>query len=354
MNCIENDMIHVSGLCDPNGFDLASPNNSWTEISVPETLTIPEQKPDIEQINSVNASVEIFRKKVIVTPNSDGENEEGKILTGRKLIIEGNLCQAIEYTALEEKQSVHTAHFKIPFSAFIVLKDLYDFSTVTDIDPLDLDFDVKACVEDVFIQGFNTRQIFKNVTLFLQAVPRVIPECEDEDCECEEDQILTKGVCSVDKLVGMLGTDEDTWTEIFIPEFLNVPCQKPEIEQLLSVSSRVMLLSQKVVKTPGAFDSTGVPVDNKEGTKLTNRKLIIEGILRQKVIYTADVPEQSVHSTHFDVPFSAFIVLPKDTLLSSKFKIEPCIEDIFACKLDKKLIFKNITLFIKATQITCV
>ncbi|MCT4605599.1 MAG: DUF3794 domain-containing protein [Marinisporobacter sp.] len=172
--CTNKSFIDVIGLCDPSVFDLAT-YPYWTQISIPESLILPEQKPDIEQINSVNISVEILRKKVIVTPNSDGvENQEGKLLTGRKLIVEGQLCQTINYTAAVPEQSVHSAHFVVPFSAFIVLAD-----PISGTDPLDLNFDVNACVEDVFILNVCPRQIFKNVTLFLQAVPAAMTECPD-------------------------------------------------------------------------------------------------------------------------------------------------------------------------------
>ncbi|WP_416176466.1 hypothetical protein [Clostridium sp.] len=106
-------IIDINGICDPTTIDLTT-YPYWTQISIPETLVVPEQKPDIEEINSINASVEIVRTKVIVTPTSDGENIEGKILTGRKLIIEGNVVQSVSYTALEPEQSVHSAHFAVP------------------------------------------------------------------------------------------------------------------------------------------------------------------------------------------------------------------------------------------------
>ena len=51
---------------------------------------------------------------------------------------------------------------------------------------------------------------------------------------------------------------------------------------------------------------------SREGQILTGWKLIIEGVLDHKIEYVADLPEQSVHSAHFRVPFSTFIILPED------------------------------------------
>ncbi|MBF8984559.1 DUF3794 domain-containing protein [Lutibacter sp. B2] len=184
----------------------------------------------------------------------------------------------------------------------------------------------------------------------------------DDGCGCEEDQLIDiRGVCTRAQIEAItIGADpDDTWTQIFIPEVLCIPTQKPDVEQILTLTSRVDIISQRVVKTPivGTIvpgpPPVFVPDPNYEGTFLTGRKLVIEGILRQKIIYTADVPEQSVHSAHFDVPFSAFIILPWDAPLFTKYKIEPCIEDIFVCRVSKRQVFKNVTIFIKATPNTC-
>lgn len=181
----------------------------------------------------------------------------------------------------------------------------------------------------------------------------------DEGCGCEEEQLIDiRGVCTRAQIEAITigASPDDTWTQIFIPEVLCIPKQKPDVEQILTLTSRVDIISQRVVRTPQVDDggSPAVLVPNYEGTFLTGRKLIIEGILRQKIIYTADVEEQSVHAAHFDVPFSAFIILPVDTPRFTKYKIEPCIEDIFVCSVSKRQVFKNVTIFIKATPSTCV
>jgi hypothetical protein len=177
--CVENEIIDINGLCDPKSLDLDK-HPFWTQISIPETLIVPEQKPDIEQINSVNVSVEIVRQKVIVTPKSGCANEEGKIVTGRKLIVEGKVNQAVTYTARVPDQAVHTVHLGMPFSAFIVIPECIKIQDVN-VPTLDLTFQVNACIEDVFIKSFNDREIFKNVTLLLQAVPGKTADCP-EDC----------------------------------------------------------------------------------------------------------------------------------------------------------------------------
>ncbi len=134
-----------------------------------------------------------------------------------------------------------------------------------------------------------------------------------------------------------------------VPEVLCIPPQKPDIEQLISISSQAEIISQRVVITPikPRDHYPDRPAQNQEGTMLTGRKLIIEGVLRQKIVYAA-LPDQSVHSVNLDVPFSTFIILAPHDQLTRQFKIDHCIEDIFVTDITPRKIFKNVTLVIRA------
>ena len=154
-------------------------------------------------------------------------------------------------------------------------------------------------------------------------------------------------------------TDTDKWTEFYLPEIVDIPIVKPDIEGIVEIHSQIEIISQRVIKTPvvnGYAGSNGVYIQgenipNSECTNLTGRKLIIEGLLKQKIIYTAAVDEQSIHSASFVIPFSTFIIIEKDTPLSQKFRITPYVEDIFAYRLSERSVFKNTTIFIKASRI---
>ncbi|MBP2637382.1 MAG: hypothetical protein H6Q72_3289 [Firmicutes bacterium] len=178
---MDSSLINIAGICDVSTIELHD-NDSWTEISIPENLILPREKPDIEQIISANVGAKIVRTKVIVTPSTEkAPNFENKILTGRKLIIEGVLCQSITYTADFPNQPVHSAHFVVPFSAFIVIPKyvrIVNECTCSDkkIDSLYINYQVNPCVEDVFVQEVGKRRVFKNVLLFLQAVPTTMDE----------------------------------------------------------------------------------------------------------------------------------------------------------------------------------
>ena len=179
VSCSKKDTVDVTGLCTPGDItEVISKNPYWMQMYIPETLQIPDAKPDAEEIDSVNISVNILRKKVVKTPisttDSNGNlipNLEGKISTGRKLIIEGELCQRVDYTALNEVQSMHSAHFYVPFSAYIVVPKEIEFADKTSVDSLDLDYQVDACIEDLTIKMLDERTILKQVTLLLYATP---------------------------------------------------------------------------------------------------------------------------------------------------------------------------------------
>lgn len=130
-----------------------------------------------------------------------------------------------------------------------------------------------------------------------------------------------------------------------VMETVCLPHAKPDIEQIVKVMAEVVITNTHVIRTPVAT--------SEEGQILTGRKLIVEGIVRQKVEYVADCPEQAVHAAHFDVPFSTFIVLPplddeNGMCTHNHFTVTPYIEDIFAQQVSKRCIFKNITILLVA------
>lgn len=174
------------------------------------------------------------------------------------------------------------------------------------------------------------------------------------------DTINTTGVYPAKKLESLLLSNTDNkWVQLYVPEVVDIPTQKPDVEGIVSINSCVQIISQRIVKTPvvkGYVNSSGATIlgqniTNAEGTKLTGRKLIITGLIKQKIIYTALVADQSLHSASYSIPFSTYIIIDKDTPLSQPFRVIPYIEDIWSIPLSTRSIFKNTTLFIKATPI---
>lgn len=160
MSSIVKNLIEYAGITDSSQLPTLNPAGAaFKQLTVEENLTIPNAKPDIEQIVRIMAEAVITSTLIIKTPA--GTSLEGQILTGWKLIIEGVLNQKIEYVADVPTQPVHAAHFKIPFSTFIVLPADFTKDKLVTVIPY---------IEDIYAKQVDKRHIFKNVTLLLQAV----------------------------------------------------------------------------------------------------------------------------------------------------------------------------------------
>lgn len=159
-SCVDIDITGIGNAADFN----INASAFWTQTSIQESLFIPSVKPDIEELDSLSISVNVIRTRLVNTPV--GESLEGQILTGKKLIIEGELCQAVTYTGDVPEQSLHTAHFTVPFSAYIVVDGSFTEK---------VHFQINALIEDVCISQISSREIYKCVTLFLQAIPTPLP-----------------------------------------------------------------------------------------------------------------------------------------------------------------------------------
>lgn len=218
------------------------------------------------------------------------------------------------------------------------------------------------------------------------------------------------GVCDVSKqILDARNLSILNWQEISVPEVITV--NKVKIEDINEVNISVKIDSVKLVETPfssknyqvALLDSDGNVVyvdgivqtcdcckvftieENSEGTCLSGRKLVVEGRLKQKIIYTADTTLQSVHSIEVEYPFSTYIIAyanfsnttgllgqivvidplddtktitiegylyhhnnPIEVNMCEEFCVNVCVEDVYVKLLDNSTIFKNVTLFISA------
>lgn len=148
-------MIEVSGISK----EYPSNSKSFKQFQVQGILNLTEKKPDIECILRVSAKVKINKKRVINSPK--GVSSEGQKLTGKKLVVEGELIQVIEYVACDAAQSVHSAHFNFPFSTYIVLDKTFEKESKIKI---------ISYIEDIFLKLISKRKIFSNNMVLLDAI----------------------------------------------------------------------------------------------------------------------------------------------------------------------------------------
>lgn len=152
-------LIDYSGIASPQDFP-PSPT-SFKQLTVQEDLMLPAVNPNIEQIAKVMAEVKIIHTRIIETPIS--VSYEGEILTGRKLLVEGEIFIKTEYVADESTQSVHASHFQVPFSTYIILDICYTDDAIVTVVPY---------IEDIYVQKINERKFFNSIVLFLDAIVR--------------------------------------------------------------------------------------------------------------------------------------------------------------------------------------
>lgn len=154
------------------------------------------------------------------------------------------------------------------------------------------------------------------------------------------------GVCDVNRIrfeEVEVNTDKN-WAEIYIPHILHMPSEKLSVKSVDKIFINIEIISAKVMPAHRTFST------NKEGRKVTGRNLIVKGLLKHKIIYTALVEGESVHSVKCDIPFSTFIVLYEGSL-EEKFTVDFCVEDVFVKLLNKRKIFKNTIVFLRAKPV---
>jgi len=77
-----------------------------------------------------------------------------------------------------------------------------------------------------------------------------------------------------------------------VEEELLIPDAKPDVEQVNTVLIEATIKASRAIVTPVGL------------------KIVVDGELNQKIIYTANDLVQSVHSAHFTEPFCTFIEVP--------------------------------------------
>ena len=87
-------------------------------------------------------------------------------------------------------------------------------------------------------------------------------------------------------------TKANPHTQYNAQETVTIPAAKPDAEQIDSVLIEATITSAKVIITPVGL------------------KTVIDGNLKQKVIYTANLPDQPLHSAEYIFPLCTFIEMP--------------------------------------------
>lgn len=131
--------------------------SSFKQITIDKYFPVPCQKPDIEDVDDINAEILIDDSYVVNT--AKGTSNEGQQLSSYKLMIHGRIKMSIEYTADLIDQPMHSAHCETPFSSFIILP----------VDYMMEDVDVSTIIEDVSIDMIGRRGVDLGIVFLIIA-----------------------------------------------------------------------------------------------------------------------------------------------------------------------------------------
>ena len=335
-----------------NGSDRKQLN--WKQISVPEVFKIPMAKPDIEHLDQVFVNVNLTSVRLVETPFS--YTQQCRIATTFELdaALEAVDAAVIDPALLTAITTAINAILAVPGlpalpqvaalqAALTSVTNAAANLTTVITDAVDALAEPDLCVLDVVA-------ILRTVEAALETVQTAL------NTLIAAANALRTATASIPIVGAAVATAINTL--------------------LTSVNAVVVVVVdalQGIVALIGNLLNDAVYFtlnENTEGEILTGRKLIVEGTLKQKVVYTANVDEQSVHSAHFEFPFLAFIIPyanfegltydptingfyfnPEEPIvpnLCENFSVESMVEDIFIYALDDRTIFKNTTLFLYA------
>ncbi|WP_170272180.1 putative mucin/carbohydrate-binding domain-containing protein [Clostridium tarantellae] len=171
-------------------------------------------------------------------------------------------------------------------------------------------------------------------------------------CNCSnKENYEVIALCDIKKFADKNGPfNNKAWVQISVSDLLMLDCNKLAIEKIEKIYINVSIANTKIIETPVSSNP------NSEGMTLTGKKLLIDGFICSKIVYTSLTKEQSVYTSKFTVPFCTYIVIePNADVFNDKYCIKTCIEDVFLSLADCKTIFQNVTLFLVAEKvsITC-
>lgn len=144
--------------CEPIKSHLKIPISTFRSISIDNYFELESNMFDIFEINDVKVSAKVSNFHIVKTPTSI--SNEGQVLSGYKLIVQGILTQSLEYVSDYFNQGLKTSTFESVFSSYIILPHNF---------PLYSKLEIESTIEDVYYYKVDSRHFFENVSILLTA-----------------------------------------------------------------------------------------------------------------------------------------------------------------------------------------
>lgn len=341
---------------------------NWTEISIPEVVSVPTAKPDIEHLDQVYLDASVSSAKLIETPFAYDSYER----------------QATAYEISSATTAVATAA-AIDLTA--IQTDVTTILNIVGLPAIPEVADIQFKMAAVTAAGVNLTNVVTKAQTDL-AVPCVAASIIVADLNA-----ILEALTVLQKALDALVASANNLVVATASSPVAVQVASDVQTLLLDITTTTTSITASKASLTGAVTLIGFTKvfaikSNAEGTCLSGRKLVLDGTLKQKVVYTGLVDSQSVHSFCNQIPFSAYIIpyakfvgltyqenievienpaLPCATITVNGFAYDPSksiivdlcenfcvsslVEDIFAYAIDKRNVFKNITLFLWAEAV---
>lgn len=351
-----------------NGSDRTQLN--WSELSTPEILSIPEEKPEIEQLDQVYVDAKINCAKLIETPfafkSYDRLATELEIATATSAINSANVDITPVTTAV---------------GTILAVPGLPAIPEVTAL---------QNSLNAVTAANTNLTTTISTATTVLSG------PCVSAAAVAEQLQNVSAATAAEQAALNGLVTSANALAAATAGDPIVGPLVAAAVATLVTaVNTANASLDTALAALASAIASIGntsifVILPNEEGTCLSGRKLVVEGVLNQKIVYTGLVTTQSVHSICREILFTAYVIpyanfqglvyeenveviidstvvpcvtgfvngfsydpdVPIVVELCEEFCLNAYIEDVFAYVIDKRTVFKNATLFLLAKPVT--
>ena len=162
---------------------------------------------------------------------------------------------------------------------------------------------------------------------------------------------MKNGVSTLIKKIGInkcLREDAKFFSFTSSEEVIVLPEHMPNIKKIVSIMIEPEIITQNVINTIRGKSS--------DGEYLSGKKIIIHMKLKQKMLYEADVEEETIHTIENEYFQSAYIVIPpiiegsdpEELLKFEYLKTQVYVENIVIEKINERAAFKNISLLIDA------
>lgn len=148
---LDNEAIKIDGI-SPN---FPQEGSNFKQFKLKKVTTLSPKDPDINELYYANAKVEVKHTKLLKTEK--GESEEGQILKGLQLVVEGNVKQTIKYMSEDKNKSIVFSEYLLPFTTFIALGENFD-STKWKID---------TYIEDIYVLKLSKRKIYQSIMFLI-------------------------------------------------------------------------------------------------------------------------------------------------------------------------------------------